>query len=80
MISEVENLETSIINPNKKHYRWFTYCNKGNSVWVYHWKVDHREWKENQSKNKSVQFYDYVNNAVIYCSYLMDTGEKYVKY
>ena len=41
--------------------------------------VGHMEWIENEAKNKSVKISDYANNAVIYCSYLVDTSEKFVK-
>ena len=40
----------------QKYYKWCTYCNDGNGAWGYHWKVDHKEWKENQVKNKLVHF------------------------
>ena len=57
------------MNRNKHHYRWCTSCNNSNVEWGYHWKIDHREWKEKQVKNKLVQFSDSATNAVIYCSY-----------
>ena len=79
MISDVQNLTTATMNRNKHHYKWCTYCNDGDVAWGYHWKVDHREWKENQVKNKLVQFSDSAKNAVIYFSYLMITSENYVK-
>ena len=71
MISDVHNLTTSTMNRKKYHYKWCTSCNDGNGVWGYHWKVDHREWKGKQVKNKLVQFLDYATNEVIYCSYLI---------
>ena len=69
--SDVENLTTATMNRNKKPYKWCTSCNDGNSAWGYHWKIDHREWKENQIKNKLFQFSDSATNAVIYCSCLI---------
>ena len=45
MISAVEYLTTVTMNHNKKQYKWCNYCNNLNFVWVYHWKVGHREWK-----------------------------------
>ena len=79
MISDVQNFTTATMNHNKRHYKWCTSCNDDDGAWGYHWKVDHREWKENQAKNKLVQFSDSATNAVIYCSYLMSTSENYVK-
>ena len=67
------------MNHNKEKYKWCTSLNNGNVAWGYHWKVDHREWKEKQANNKSVHFSDPSNNAVIYCPYLMATSENYVK-
>ena len=71
VISDVQNLTTATMNCNKHHYKWCTSCNDDNVTWGYHWKVDHREWKENQIKNKLVQFSDSATNAVIYCTYLI---------
>ena len=65
--------------PQKNQYIWCTSCNNGNGAWGYHWEVVHMEWKENQAKYKSVHFSDPATNAVIYCSYLMTTSDKYVK-
>ena len=79
MISDVKNLTTATMNRNKHHYKWFTSCSDCNGAWGYHWKIDHKEWKEKQVKNILVQFSDYATNAVIYCSYLMATSENYVK-
>ena len=67
MISDVEKMTTATITRKKNHYKWCTYCNDSNGAWGYHWKVDHREWKEKQVKNKLVQFSDSATNAVIYC-------------
>ena len=39
----------------------------------------HREWKENQVRDKLVQFSDSATNAEIYCSYLMAISENNVK-
>ena len=44
------------MNFNKNHYKWCTSCNAGNGAWGYHWKIDRREWKVKQIKNKLVQF------------------------
>ena len=79
MISDVEHLITATTNCNKNQYKWCTSCNNGNGAWGCHWKVGHREWKENQSKKNSVHFFDPATNAVIYCSYLMAISEKYTK-
>ena len=69
MISDVENLTTATLNRKTNNYKWCTSCNNGNGAWGYHWKVDHREWKEKQVKNKLVQFSDSATNAVTYCYY-----------
>ena len=79
MISDVQNMTTATMNLNKNHYKCCSSCNDGNGAWGYHLKVDHREWKEKQVKNKLVQFSDSATNAVIYCSYLIITSENYVK-
>ena len=79
MISDVQNMTTATMNRNEYHYKWCTSCNDGNGAWGYHWKIDHIQWKENQVKNKSVQFTDSATNAVIYFSYLMATSDNYVK-
>ena len=79
VIPDVENLTTATMNRNKSQYKWCTYFNDGNGVWGYHWKVDNREWKEKQTKNKSVHFSDPSTNVVVYCSYIMATNDKYVK-
>ena len=79
MVSYVENLTIVTMNRNKKKYKWCNSCNDANGVWGYHHKVDHMEWKEKNSKNKSVNFCDPDTHAVIYCSYFMATSEIYVK-
>ena len=79
MISDVQNLTIATMNCNTHYYKWCTSFNGGNGAWGYKWKVDHREWKEKQVKNKLVQFSDSVTNAVIYFSYLMATSDNYVK-
>ena len=68
MILDVENLKTSTMKRNKNHYKWCTTYNDGTGVWEYQWKVEHRDWKENQFKNRLVQFSDSATNAVIYFS------------
>ena len=67
------------MNLNKKQYKMCTSFNDGNGVLGYICKVGHRQCKLKQYKNKSVHFADPVTNAVIYCSYLIATIEKYVK-
>ena len=71
VISDVQNLTIVTMKRNKHHYKWCTSCHEGNGAWRYHWKVDHREWKENQVENKLVQFSDSATNAEIYCSHLI---------
>ena len=68
MILDVKYLKTATINHNKNQYKWCTSCNTVNGAWGYHWKVDHMEWKEEQSKNNTVHFADTATNTVIYCS------------
>ena len=79
MILDKQNLTAATMKRKKHHYKWCTYYNNGNGAWGYHWKIDHREWKEKQVKNKLVQFLDSTTYAVIYCSYLMATSENNVK-
>ena len=79
MISDVQNLTIATMNRNKHHYKCCTSYNDGNGAWGYHWKIDHREWKEKQVRNNLVQFSDSATNAVICCSYLVATSENYVK-
>ena len=71
LISDIQNLTTATMSCNKNHYKLCTSCNDGNGAWGYNWKVDHREWKEKQVKNKLIQFSDSATNSVIYCSYLI---------
>ena len=78
MISDV-HLTTATMNCNKHHCRWCNSCNDGDGAWGYHWKVDHKEWKEKQVNNKLVQFSDSATNALTYGSYLMTTSEDYLK-
>ena len=61
---------------NNKKDKWWTSCNNGQGVWVFHWKDGHEEWKNNQGKKPSVRFFNPATNAVIYCSYLMTTSEE----
>ena len=70
---------TATMNRNKTQYKWCTSYNNGNGALGCHWTVGHMEWKEKQANNKSVHFAYHATNALIYCSYLMDTSEKYVK-
>ena len=71
VISDKQNMTTATMNHNKHHYKCCTSCNNGNGAWRYHWKIDHRDWKENQFKNKLVQFSDSATNAVVYFYYLI---------
>ena len=64
---------------NKKQYKCCTYWNNGYGAWGYQWKVGQKERKENKVNKNSVHFADPTTNAVIYCSYLMTTNEKYAK-
>ena len=79
MILDIKNMTTATMNCKKHRYKWCTSCNNDNGAWGYHWKIEHREWKEKQVKDKLVQFSDSATNAVIYCSYLMSTSENYAK-
>ena len=79
MISDVLYITTATMNCNKRQYIWYSSWNNGNGAWGYHWKVGNREFKENKYNNKSVHFDDASTNAVIYCSYLIATSDKYVR-
>ena len=62
--------------PAKKEYKCCTSCNNGNGAWGFHWKYGHDEWKNKQGKKPSVHFSNPVNNAIMYCSYLMTTSQE----
>ena len=74
MISDAE-----YFNHNKNNYKWYIYCNIGNGAWEYHWEINHTEWKNNQGKDKLVDFADTATNEIIYWSYLVSISDKYVK-
>ena len=77
--SDTKDMITATMTRNNKKYKWCISCNNGKGAWGFHWKFEHREWKEKQVKNNLVQFSDSATNAVIYCSYLMTTSENYIK-
>ena len=77
--SDTKDLITATMTRKDKKYTWCISCNNGQGAWVFHWKDGYREWKENQVKNKLVQFSYSDTNAVICCSYPMVTSENYVK-
>ena len=66
--SDTKDLITATMTHNNKKYKWCISCNNGQGTWGFHWKDGHRWWKENQVKNKLVQFSDSATYAVIYCS------------
>ena len=70
-VSDTKDLITATTTRNNKKYKWCISCNNGQGAWGFHWKFEHREWKEKQVKNKLVQFSDSSTNAVIYYSYLV---------
>ena len=61
---------------NKNKYKCCTSCNNGQGEWGFHWKDGHKEWKNKQGKNPSVHFSNPTNNAIIYCSHLINTIEE----
>ena len=73
--SDTKDLITATMTHNNKKYKWCISCNNGQGAWGFHWKDDHKEWKEKQAKNKLVQFSDSATKALIYCSYPMATSE-----
>ena len=77
--SDTEDLITATMTRNNKKYKWCMSCNNGQGAWGFHWKFEHREWKEKQVKNNLVQFSDSATNPIIYCSYPMATSENYIK-
>ena len=77
--SDTEDLITATMTLNNNKYKWCMSCNNGQGAWGFHWKFEHREWKEKQAKNKLVQFSDSATNTVIYCSYPMSTSDNYIK-
>ena len=77
--SDTKDLITATTTHNNKKYQWCISCNNGQGAWGFHWKFEHREWKEKQVKNNLVQFSDSDTNAVIYCSCPVDTSENYIK-
>ena len=69
-------MTTETMKRNNKMNKCCKYCNNGQGAWIFHWKDGHEECKIKQSKKPSVCFFNVATNAVIYCSYLMNTNEK----
>ena len=79
VFSDTKDMTTATMTRKNKKYKWCISCNNGKGAWVFHWKDGHKEWKNKQGKNPSVHFYSPDNNAVIYCSYLMNTSENSIE-
>ena len=79
VVPDTKDLTTSIMTHNDKKYKWCISCNNSKGAWGFHWKDDHKEWKNNQGKKPSGRFSNPSTNAVIYCSYLMTTREESIQ-
>ena len=77
--SYTKDLTTSTMTRNDKKYKWCISCNNVQGAWGFHWKDGHEEWKNMQGKNPPVRFSNPATNAVIYCSYLMNTSEESIE-
>ena len=62
------------MNRNNNTYKWCNYFNNGQGAWGFHWKDGHEEWKIKQGKKPYVRFSNPSTNALIYCSYLINTS------
>ena len=76
VFSYIKDLTTATITRNDKMYKWCTSCNNGQGAWGFNWKGVHEEWKIKQGKKPSIHFSNPTTNTLIYCSYLLTTGEE----
>ena len=76
VVSDTNFLTTDTTNRKNSKYKWCTSCNNGQGAWGFHWNDGHKEWKNNHGRKPSVSISNSDSNAVIYCSYLMQTIEE----
>ena len=79
IVSDTKDLTTATMTRNNNKYKWCISCNNVQGAWGFHWKDGHKECKNKQGKKPSVCFSNPATNAVVYCSYLMSTGEESIE-